>query len=149
MFKNWTKNPYFKYLTKEDRLQRACIDYAMYKHGMKPIALNTEHKRSNFEAYLWVFMGGEAGTPDLFFPYPNSQYHGCFMELKTEGRTVFKKNGDIAKSGYKTHKPQFDRLEAYRGRGYYAEFVFGFNDFKTKIDSYALQLEKRNIKSFR
>lgn len=129
------KGGFEKYLTAEDKLQRACLDYAFYAYSWKPIALNTEHKRSPFERYLWKFLGGEKGTPDLFFPYARNGKHGLFIELKTEDRKVFGKLGQILKND--THEAQADTLERLRNRGYVAEFAFGFEGFKTLIDSYA------------
>jgi hypothetical protein len=129
------KKDFYTYLTAEDRLQRACIDYAIHAHRFKPIALNTEHKRSPFERFLWTFLGGVPGTPDLFFPYPKGGKHGLFVELKTKDRKVFGVTGKIIKN--KTHEAQATTLSEFRSRGYVAEFVFGFENFKTLIDNYA------------
>ena len=76
--------------------------------------------------------------PDMFVAYPNGKYHGLFMELKVEGTTIFKKNGEMTSSEH--IRAQFDTLTKLYELGYAAVFAVGFDDAKEKIDRYfALQ----------
>ena len=72
--------------------------------------------------------------PDLFIAYPNNGYHGLFIELKADGVTIFKKNGDITAN---THiKEQYAMLTRLEGLGYRACFAKGFDEAKRIIDDY-------------
>lgn len=76
----------------------------------------------------------DGGHPDIFIFEPRGQYHGLFIELKAEGKSPFKKNGELKSSEHllKQHK-----LHArLRIKGYYGGFATGFDEAKRIIDKY-------------
>ena len=129
-------NPFEKYLSDEDRLQRQVVDYVVHQYKAEVIPLNTESKKTPFEQFKWKWMGGKKGTVDLFIPVMREPYGGLFLELKTENRKVFKKDGSLYANGKETHQAQVDFIEQKRNAGYMAAFVFGFDHAKTIIDLY-------------
>ena len=75
------RNPYAKYLGKEDVLQNQVMKYLSLKY---PKALYThvanEGKRTPFEQYKMKYLGTKPGIPDLMIFTPNlnkSQLGGC------------------------------------------------------------------------
>lgn len=81
---------------------------------------------------LWL-----SGDEDL--PYEQSQtfhviYCGLFIELKKEGTTIYKKNGELVANEH--IREQASILEELRQRGYKAEFGIGFENTKEIIDDY-------------
>ena len=76
-------NPFYKYLTKEDKLQHSIISYLQYQH---PKILFThvpnEGKRSKFERYKFKYLGAKAGVPDILIFYANNKHNGLAIELK-------------------------------------------------------------------
>jgi len=129
-------NPFYKYLTEEDKLQEAVIRYAWAVHRLKAIPMNIESNKSQYERFKFKYMGNYKGILDTFLPYPNSKYHGLFIELKTKDRKVFKKDGTLYASGKDTHEAQVAEIERLNKQGYYACFAFGFDQAKTIIDNY-------------
>jgi len=73
------------------------------------------------------------GFPDLQIMEPRGQYHGAFFEIKAEGVRSEKKNGEFASDHIEEQAAYLSRLME---RGYYARFVVGFDDAKSKIDYY-------------
>lgn len=84
--------------------------------------------------------GNSASWPDMFIAHPAKGYHGLFLELKREGATIFKKNGELVANEHV--REQAATLEKLRGRGYAAEFAVGFEAAKKQIDDY---LENENF----
>jgi len=76
-------NPFDKYLSKEDRLQRACCNYLNLQY---PNVLYThpanEGKRTPFEQYKALIMGMKAGIPDLLIFESAGSYKGLAIEFK-------------------------------------------------------------------
>jgi hypothetical protein len=54
-------NPFYKYLGKEDFLQREVINYSVLKHKVQPICMGAESKKTPFERFKFKFMGGRRG----------------------------------------------------------------------------------------
>ena len=83
---------------------------------------------------------GQRGYPDLFIAKPvynakeDKNYHGCFIELKREGTTIFKKDGTIRADSHLKEQAEF--LSKLRECGYMAEFAVGFDHTKSLIDYY-------------
>ena len=70
-----TKNPYEKYLTKEDRLQNSVINYIKMQYpGTFAIHVPNEGKRSPFERYKFKYLGGTAGVPDILV-FASKSFH--------------------------------------------------------------------------
>jgi hypothetical protein len=72
------RNPFEKWLTKEDHLQHQVISWMKWQYpAVRFHHSPNEGKRSPFEQYKFKFLGSDSGFPDLFFP---SIY--LVMELK-------------------------------------------------------------------
>ncbi len=127
-------NPFNKYLSKEDHVQHQVIQYVLMKHGIQAIPLNTESSKTPFERFKTKYLGLHRGIPDLFIPVSNNKYHGLFIELKADGVTVYKKNGDLRKSEHL--EIQNDYHERLISNGYGAMFCIGFDHAKKVIDWY-------------
>jgi len=128
------KNPFEKYLSKEDLLQRKVVTYVKLQYGVTCIPLNTESKKSRFEQYKFKEMGGIKGQPDLFIPVPNSQYSGMFIELKADGVTVFKKDGSLRAGEHLQNQNNYH--EMLKKHGYWAGFCIGIDQTLDEIDKY-------------
>lgn len=72
--------------------------------------------------------------PDIFIPEPRGAYLGLFGEIKTSEDEVFTKTGQLKKR--QRIQEQAEMLAKLRARGYLAEFWFGFEDAKAKIEAY-------------
>jgi hypothetical protein len=129
-------NNYRKYLGREDKIQEAVIKYALQVHRAKAIPMNIEHKKTPFERYKAKIMGNYKGIVDLFIPYPNKDYHGLFIELKTADRKVFKSNGELYANGKETHAAQIKEIERLNKSGYLALMVFGLDEAMKVLDKY-------------
>ena len=79
-------------------------------------------------------MRSSAGLPDLWILEPRKGYHACLLELKREGTTIYKKNGDLRKD--KHLEEQEEILHQLQEKGYFAKFVVGFEDAKEVVDFY-------------
>jgi hypothetical protein len=73
------------------------------------------------------------GFPDLVILQNNIYYHGLFLEIKPEGTKLYKKSGEFTSEHI---AEQYSCIVDLRARGYAADFVVGFDDAKTIIDSY-------------
>lgn len=62
-------NPFEKFLTAEDRLNRSVYSavYSSYP-GLLCFHIPNEGKRTPFESYKFIALGGKAGLPDLMIP---------------------------------------------------------------------------------
>lgn len=72
-----------------------------------------------------------SGLPDIWVMEPRTDYHGLFIELKSEG--VLKRNGE-----YKTPhvREQAEVIARLKEKGYFATFAVGFEDAKNIVDNY-------------
>ena len=75
-----------------------------------------------------------SGLPDIMIFEPRKSYYGLFLEVKKEGAVVFKKDGDIRSD--KHLKEQEEILFQLQQKGYFAQFVIGFDEAKSIIDYY-------------
>jgi hypothetical protein len=73
------------------------------------------------------------GFPDLQI-YKARKYHGFFLELKTEGTKLFKRDGKTPATEHIAE--QMQRHKQLREEGYYAEFGIGFEDCIKQINNY-------------
>lgn len=85
------------------------------------------------------------GQPDMIILAPSKveispghpMYYAMCLELKNSRSDVYKSDGTISESRSKEHvREQFKMLSELRGMGYWADFGFGFEDCKKKIDDY-------------
>lgn len=81
--------------------------------------------------------------PDLFIAFPvdgydaqgnHLSYHGFFMEVKVEGTTIYKKNGEVVADEH--IRAQLKTLIRLFKLGYAASFGIGFDASRKKIDDY-------------
>lgn len=86
------------------------------------------------QAKLLKKMRSFGKLPDMFIAYPNDKYHGFFIELKKEGTTIWKQNGEIVADPH--IRAQFNTLKTLHGLGYAAIFGVGFEYTRSKIDGY-------------
>ncbi len=75
-----------------------------------------------------------SGLPDIMIFEPRRSYYGLFLEVKKEGSVVFKKDGTIRSD--KHLKEQEEILFQLQQKGYFAQFVIGFDEAKSIIDYY-------------
>ena len=79
--------------------------------------------------------------PDLFIAEPRAGFHGLFIEVKKDGITIKKKDGNYVKD---THiREQALMLYTLGTHGYMATFGVGFDHCKQILDEY-LGLPKPN-----
>ena len=117
------RNPFEKYLTKEDILQNQVMAYLRIKHP-KVLAIHVpnEGRRSPFERYKFKYLGGKAGIPDILVFYQNDSKAGLAIELKV---------------GY--NKPtdnQKQCLELLKMSNWDAQWVNTYENAVTLIDNY-------------
>lgn len=77
------------------------------------------------------------GYPDLFIAEPRGKYCGMYVELKADGNSPYKRNGELKKSEHLTEQEAM--LNKLNSRGYAAEFACGFDEAKKIIDEYLWQ----------
>ena len=77
------------------------------------------------------------GYPDLFIAEPRGKYHGMYIELKADGNSPYKRNGELKSNEHL--KEQEVMLNKLNSRGYAAEFACGFDEAKKIIDEYLWQ----------
>jgi hypothetical protein len=77
------------------------------------------------------------GFPDLFICEPRGQYHGLFMEIKSNFDSLFTKTGKMR--GEKHIREQADMLADLASRGYKAVFGCGFDHSCELIRRYFLE----------
>ena len=73
------------------------------------------------------------GFPDIVIYEPKANYHCLFIELKSEGAKVFKKNGESATPHIQEQKDMIAKLNK---KGYAAAMCIGFIKAKKVIDYY-------------
>ena len=77
------RNPYEKYLSKEDRFQNFIMKYVKYQYpDVLCVHVPNEGRRSPFERFKLKYLGAVAGIPDVLIFQPNSEYSGLAIELK-------------------------------------------------------------------
>ena len=117
------KNPYEKYLTKEDRLQHAVMYYLNAKYPQAfAIHVANEGRRSPFERYKFKYLGGVSGIPDILVFYKNAFKCGLALELKV---------------GYNKPTPnQRKCLKTLENANWEALWVNNYDDAVKIIDNY-------------
>jgi hypothetical protein len=73
------------------------------------------------------------GFPDLMILAPRGKYHGLFLEIKTDGARIYKKDLLPADEHIADQEAWIASL---RAEGYEADFARGFDEAKMKIDQY-------------
>lgn len=119
-------NPYLKYLGKEDKLQRAVLDYFKLQYPNAIIAHPAnEGRRTKFEQFKLKYLGVKSGLPDILCFTPSGEYNGLAIELKV---------------GYnKPTQNQKTWLRLLDNCKWKAEWTNNFEDTKALIDTYFSQ----------
>ena len=130
---NW-KNPFARKLGKEDIVQNAIVNYIEYMYGVICIPCNTEFNKNKFFRWKALVMGQRSATLDLFVPAAKNGYHGLFLELKSDGVIVFKKNGELRRNEHL--EAQHETIKQHRSAGYKAEFATGLKQATEIVDEY-------------
>ena len=152
--RHYTLNPYFKYISKEDRIHAELVEFinkeypdVIYTH------VPSEGKKSNFERYKHSIMGTKKGICDFIFLKPKYKYKiirekkqkvleycGLAIELKVplHNRVVIKGKdaGKIVKSIGKLSPEQKEVIELLNKEKYLAVCCFGLEEAKKVIIDY-------------
>jgi len=98
----------------ESNEQIAAMDWLRVNHPLiasHTMHIGNERKASYYAGYIMKRMGTLKGASDLFIAWPNSDYHGLFIEVKSKvGRPT-------------PEQKQF--LQRMRDVGYKAEICYG------------------------
>jgi hypothetical protein len=148
-------NPYPKprYIPKvvkhEESLQRQVCTYLrrQYPHVLFRSDYASGLRLTQNQARIHASLQSGKGWPDLFIPYPADHkqkdgslrhYHGLFIELKTEGTTVYLKNGpNKGKLTTNEHiQVQAATMKQLYNAGYYANFAVGIDEAIKMINWY-------------
>lgn len=77
-------------------------------HGIKIVHIPNERECSKYTGYLLSEQGVQKGFPDNFFPYARHGYHGLFIELKRQKKSLSKVSAEqrqwaatLSANGYK------------------------------------------------
>lgn len=78
------------------------------------------------------------GYPDLFILEPKKMpdgnfVHGIFLEIKKEGTSLKRKNGNWESEHL---QEQFETMQRIEQKGYLCAFAIGFDDARKLIDDY-------------
>jgi len=79
-------------------------------------------------------MGKSNGIPDLFIPVANKYYHGLFIELKKQIKTL--KSGKRSISLPKTSPDQEKWIEELKEQGYHAMVCYGSSEAMDVVEDY-------------
>tara|TARA_R110000822_G_scaffold47109_4_gene125168 strand:- start:18980 stop:19354 length:375 start_codon:yes stop_codon:yes gene_type:complete len=75
-----------------------------------------------------------SGLPDIMIFEPRKHKLGMFLEIKKEGTKIYCKDGKLRKDAHLNKQEEI--LHRLKDRGYFAEFVVGFDNAKAIIDWY-------------
>jgi len=126
-------NPFYKYLTKEDHLQKAIINYLNIKK-LTWIHVPNEGRRTPFECFKAAWLGIKSGPSDLivFNSSKSGKYKGLVLECKTE--SPYNKNGTLKKNS--TIERQNEFINKMIELGYAGGFVWSIDMAIMMIDSH-------------
>lgn len=104
----------YKITPTEAQEQSALIQWAQLQEGKYPQLKFLHHipnggSRHTIEAVNLKRQGVKSGVPDLCLPYPNGEYHGLYIELKSTSKSArLSKNqkwwiDGLKKNGYRVH----------------------------------------------
>ncbi len=123
----------------ETELRRMLARWLQYQHPnvIYRFDLAADLKLTMGQARKHKELHPKRGYPDLFIAEPRGKYHGMYVELKADGKSPYKRNGELKKSEHL--KEQEVMLNKLNSRGYFAKFATGFNEAKGLIESYLKQ----------
>jgi hypothetical protein len=121
--------------SEEETLHIAICNYIKIQHPRVLFTSESSGIRvSIYQAKKLKSMRSCAGLPDIMIFEPRKNYYGMFLEVKREGTIIYKKDGDMRADEHL--KEQEEILHRLKQRGYFAEFVVGFEQAKAIIDYY-------------
>jgi len=121
--------------SEEETLHIAICNYIKIQHPRVLFTSESSGIRvSIYQAKKLKSMRSCAGLPDIMIFEPRKNYYGMFLEVKREGTIIYKKDGDMRADDHL--KEQEEILHRLKQRGYFAEFVVGFEQAKAMIDYY-------------
>jgi hypothetical protein len=122
---------------RNNREYQICKDIAIYLRIQYPNVLFhfdlAGLNLSRAQAGMTKGIQGGRGWPDLFIAEPKGEFHGLFLELKTDLTRFYKKDGSPMTSHI---EEQMECLQKLWARGYQARFAVGFDNAKKQIDNY-------------
>lgn len=117
------KNPFHKYLGKEDHFQNQVMTYLKTAYPrVFAIHVPNEGKRSPFERYKFKFLGGVPGVPDVLIFHQKEDKSGLAIELKVGSN--------------KPTENQLKCLNKLKQNGWDAIWSNDFDEVKTAIDKF-------------
>jgi len=124
---------------KEESLQLAISKYIRSQY---PDAVFNSDIASGMRLPIWIGAKAKAqrskrGQPDLVILEPKGKFHGMCLELKNKRSDVYLATGLISEAKGQEHvREQAALLKRLRDKGYWADFVFGYDEAKMIIDQY-------------
>ena len=120
----------------EKTLHKQVCEYIRYQY---PTAifnsdLSGSTKLTIGQAVQIKHLRSSKGFPDIVIYEPKGEYHGLFLELKVEGTKLLKKDGITYISDHIDEQNKM--IMQLSMRGYFADFVIGFDQAKSRIDWY-------------
>ena len=91
------------------------------------IKIVNEGQRSKTNGYYLKLIGFRAGIPDYFLPYPNSTYHGLWIEMKCVDERNKAKRAN-----------QLEWIEKLKKIGHYACICYGWHEAATVTTDYLI-----------
>lgn len=122
---------------RNNREYQICKDIAIYMRMQYPAILFhfdlAGLNLSKAQAGMNKSIQYHRGFPDLFIAEPKNGYSGCFIEVKTEGTNLYKKNFEAA-TPHISEQSEF--MDILRIKGYKCDFGIGWDKCKLLIDEY-------------
>jgi hypothetical protein len=134
--------------TEESVQIRVCNYLRKYYPGIIFFSDASGVKMSDTQRINLARMRSESGVPDLVIDHPSRGYHGLRLELKQEGTTIYKRDGELRKQPYTRRfkngvikrgdhlAEQASLLTKYNEMGYFARFAVGYENAVKLIDWY-------------
>ena len=120
---------------REYAIHKAVCDYLRLRYPC--LLFNSDMSGLNLsqaQAGQAKMLRSDRGYPDLVLYEPRGRFYGLFLELKKEGTTIVKKNGEmVADEHIREQAKIIMRLNAI---GYKARFAIGLDDALQAIDDY-------------
>lgn len=114
------------------------IKIAYYiKHKYPDVIFTSESsgiKLSIGQAVMLKKMRSGRALPDLMLFESRKGFNGMFLEIKKEGTSIYKRNGEIKRD--KHLKEQEEVLRRLTNKGFFAKFVVGYGNAVALIDYY-------------
>jgi len=91
-------------------------------------------KLTKLQAYQQSVINPQKGYPDLIILKPKGKFHALFLEIKSEGKTPYTKQGEMLANEHLENQREY--LGYLLQNGYCADFAVGLDECLSKIDKY-------------